>query len=96
MKTLRVVIKKEFKEDFVTRQAGEQLRIMIIKAFNDKQKIEVDFSDAQVASLSFMDEAFAKLLLEGWKKEDISQRISFVNLDPMDKAVLDKMILLRM
>ncbi|GEM_PF-632299 len=83
----KIIIKDLFPHDWVTREAGEKLRLMIINALVEKKKLEVDFSGMRIASVSFFDEGLAKLKLEklplGWQ-----EYLTVCNLNEWDKEVL--------
>jgi hypothetical protein len=90
MKT--ILIKKEFKADYITREAGERLRVIIEKSVEDGKPIELDFSDIIVASTSFFDEGIAKLAESGWKRKKLDRLIRFKNLNPRDSKVLERLL----
>lgn len=91
MKTIR--IKKEFQQDYISREAGERLRIMILRAAKEGKRAEIDFEHLKIASTSFLDEGLAKLVLEGWVKKDFDSRLELKNMDPKDRLVLEKLCL---
>lgn len=91
MKTNKIHIKSVFKDDYITRVAGEKLRNMILKSVSENKKVELDFTDLMVASTSFFDEAIAKLVDHGWNRDQLSENILFKNLHPKDKMVMEKM-----
>ncbi len=84
-----IKLKTEYKDDYISRVAGENLRKKMV---NSKNKITVDFENQIIASISFLDEGFAKLILEGWSKEKIKKNIEFKNIHPRDKDLIDKLI----
>ena len=85
---MKVIIKENFKEDYTTRPAGERLRDIILE---NEELIEIDFSEVKVASASFFDEAFAKLISEyNWKKIDFDTRVKFLNLYKHDLSLLNQ------
>ena len=90
MKTL--VIKDIFKQDYITREAGEELRTLILENYNNKQETTLDFSDIIIASTSFFDEGIAKLALEGWDKKTYNKFIIIKDINRMDMEVLNKML----
>lgn len=87
----KIQIKKEFREDYISREAGERLRQMILQATKDKGKVEIDFGGLLVASTSFFDEGFAKLALEGWTQENFDSYIQLKGLSPKDHEILKKL-----
>jgi len=93
MKT--ILIKIEFKDDHITRMAGERLRHFIEQSFQQKEKIILDFTDVTIASTSFFDEGIAKLAESGWDKKRLDNYIQFKNMHPKDRLVMEKMCNLR-
>lgn len=87
----QVYLKDDFRQDYISRAAGERLRRMIQNAAEASDTIEIDFKEVIVASTSFFDEGFAKLALEGWDKNRFEQVVKLKNLNPRDAKVMDKM-----
>lgn len=87
----KIIIKNEFKDDYISRAAGEKLRLMIEDCVSQNKSIELDFTDVTIASTSFFDEGIAKLALNGWDSKRLHQFIKFKNLNPRDFKVMDKM-----
>ncbi|MFA4972084.1 MAG: STAS-like domain-containing protein [bacterium] len=85
----RIDIKKEFPDDRMSREAGERLRNMILDAVNEGGRVEVDFGGLIIASTSFLDEGLAKLASHGWTPEKLKSAISFKNLHPRDRKVME-------
>ncbi len=89
---MKIIIKERFKNDFTTREAGEQLRKMILSS---SEKIIIDFADVKIASASFFDEGIAKLAHEGWNKQDLDSRIEFINIFSKDLELMHDTCLTR-
>lgn len=89
---MKIIIKDEFKDDWVTRVAGERLRHRILEILKKENSIELDFTGKMIASTSFFDEGIAKLRFEGMSVQDIDHKINFIGLHPRDKAIMDDMI----
>ncbi len=87
----KITIKTNFKNDYITRKAGEKLRLSIEESLQKKAQLELDFSDLVIASTSFFDEGIAKLALSGWTKKDFDNYITITNLNNRDQVVLEKM-----
>lgn len=85
---IQIKIKEQYKDDYITRAAGERLRLAILAAHRDQKKVEVDFSGLIVGSTSFFDEAFAKLSEEGWDAERFEKGVVLKELNKMDLRVL--------
>lgn len=87
---MKVIIKDAFKDDYISRQAGEKLRLMILKAIKSKEELFLDFKDLIVASTSFFDESIAKLIDENINVEEFLRYIVLENLNVNDQKVLNK------
>ncbi|MFH1654928.1 MAG: STAS-like domain-containing protein [Pseudomonadota bacterium] len=85
---VKIYIKKDFEGDWITRQSGERLRNMIVEASKKNEIVELDFTGVVIASTSFFDEGFAKLVDEGWTFEDLKSKIKFENMNNRDWNVL--------
>lgn len=90
-----IQIKKEFRNDYISREAGERLRRMILQVTKNKETVEIDFGGLLVASTSFFDEGFAKLAFEGWTQKNFDSHIRLKSLDPKDHGILKKLCLNR-
>ena len=84
-----VNIKQEFADDFISREAGERLRNIILEATKNDAPVEIDFTGKIIASTSFFDEGFAKLIEHGWTKEKMFSLIKFKNIHKRDMQVLE-------
>jgi len=84
MKKMKIVIKDTFSKDYITREAGEKLRNMIIQS---NEVLTIDFSNTKIASTSFFDEAFAKLSDEKIQKK-WKDFICIININELDKKLL--------
>ena len=80
-------IKKEFENDFTSREAGERLRHLIIGCNNG---VELDFLSLKIASASFFDEGIAKLSEENWTSEKLNSLVTIRNIFPRDLLLLQK------
>lgn len=87
----KTVIREMFKDDYISRVAGEKLRLLIEAACQAGEKIDIDFAGVIVASTSFFDEGIAKLAESGWDKKRLEQFVTFTHLDPRDREVMEKM-----
>ena len=79
-----IVIREEFRTDYISRGAGERLRLEILTSCPGQERIEIDFSGLKIGSASFFDEGIAKLKDEGWSRDDLKQKIIFQHLHPLD------------
>lgn len=86
---MQIVIKDEFKLDYISRASGEILRKLIAKSIKNKEFIILDFAGLIVASSAFFDEGIAKLCLEeGITADDFSSYVSIKNLNKNDLKLL--------
>jgi len=88
---LKINIKKDFSDDWITRKAGERLRNMILESDKKGEVVEICFEKMTLASTSFFDEGFAKLADEGWSLHDLKSKIKFIDIDERDWKVLTEM-----
>lgn len=86
-----IVIKEKFAQDYISREAGERLRLMILEADDAQEQIEIDFEGVTIASTSFFDEGVAKLALEGWTQEKFKERVLMKKMNPRDLGVMEHM-----
>lgn len=78
---------KDFLDSRVTtRSDGEVLRKHILQFWNDVDTFEIDFQSLQIASVSFLDEAFG-MLAEHFAKRDISKKIKILNMNENDEQI---------
>lgn len=85
---MKIIIRDSFKEDYISRQAGEKLRLMIIQAIKEKSELILDFDKLVVASTSFFDEGIAKLVDTEVTTEQFLKFIKLINLNKNDSKVL--------
>lgn len=82
-------IRQDFANDFISREAGERLRNIILEATKNDSPIEIDFAGKIIASAAFFDEGFAKLTEHGWTKEKMLSLIKFKGTYKRDMQVLE-------
>lgn len=87
----RINIRDSFKNDWISREAGERLRQMIVKSTAEGEVVEVDFQDMIIASTSFFDEGFAKLTELGWTKGKLHSLVRLKHIHEQDRGLLEKM-----
>lgn len=85
---MNILIRDFFKDDYITRQAGEKLRLIIVDSIMKKEKLILDFNELIIASTSFFDEGFAKLVDEKISLEDFFNFIVLKDLNKNDLKVL--------
>jgi len=84
-------IKRVAGTDTVSREHGRKIRKIIEQLLKVKNRISIDFSNLSIASPSFIDEAFAKLMLK-YPLDDIRTKLSFVNMTVFDRALLNDLV----
>jgi hypothetical protein len=90
-KEFHIDIKKMAGTDTVSREHGRKIRKIIEPLLKIKDKITIDFSNLSIASPSFIDEAFAKLMLK-YPLDGIKTKLSFVNMTDFDRALLNDLV----
>jgi len=91
---MKIDLKKTCEKKTITRKDGEHIRFLITDSWGKEKKITIDFSNLLVASVSFIDEAFGKLAFD-FRKEELTQKLSFENIKEYDKALLNDILLSR-
>lgn len=89
---MKIIIKEKFKNDFTTRDAGENLRNIIL---NSNEKVTLDFLDLKIASASFFDEGIGKLSSHGWTQDDYNTKLEIINIFSKDYLLLKKILSMR-
>ncbi|MBS1959535.1 MAG: hypothetical protein JST80_08705 [Bdellovibrionales bacterium] len=85
----KIDVFKEFTaEERMTRVGGEKLRLMILKI----HPVALEFAGRPIASVSFLDEGIAKLILEGWTAKDVEARLKFDRIHPRDLQIVRDLI----
>jgi hypothetical protein len=90
-KEFHIDIKKMAGTDTVSREHGRKIRKIIERFLKIKDKITIDFSNLSIASPSFIDEAFAKLMLK-YPLDGIRTKLSFINMTEFDRALLNDLV----
>lgn len=90
-KEFYIDIKRMAGTDTVSREHGRKIRKIIEQLLKVKDKLTVDFSSLSIASPSFIDEAFAKLMLK-YPLDEIRQKLLFVNMTEFDRALLNDLV----
>jgi len=90
-KEFYIDIKKTAGTDTVSREHGKKIRIIIERLLKIKDRITIDFSNLSIASPSFIDEAFAKLLLK-CSLDELRDKLSFINITEFDRALLNDLV----
>lgn len=90
-KEFYIDIKKMAGTDTVSREHGRKIRKRIELFLKIKDRITIDFSNLSIASPSFIDEAFAKLLLK-YSLEELKEKLLFINMTDFDRALLNDLV----
>lgn len=90
-KEFYINIKKMAGTDTVSREHGRKIRKFVEQLLKVKDRITVDFSNLSIASPSFIDEAFARLLLK-YSSEELKEKLLFVNMTEFDRALLNDLV----
>lgn len=90
-KEFHLDIKKVAGTDTVSREHGRKIRKRIELFLKIKDRITIDFSNLSIASPSFIDEAFAKLLLK-YSLEELKEKLLFINMTDFDRALLNDLV----
>lgn len=89
---MKILIKEKFSKDYISREAGERLRMLIL---SEEGPHELDFSGLKIASISFFDESIAKLAEVGWTSDTIKESLVFKNLYKFDEKLLKQVCIAR-
>jgi hypothetical protein len=71
-----VIMKVTFKDDYITRPAGEKLRGMIVESVQKNEKLILNFEGLTIASTSFFDEGIAKIKENGVSEKEFAEFIT--------------------
>jgi STAS-like domain of unknown function (DUF4325) len=82
-------------DDLITRKGGATVRNAIEEAWNRADTIVVDFGNKRIASISFMDEAFGKLV-RNHDREELLAKFRPIRIRPFDKVLLNDVVSLRL
>jgi len=75
----------------VTRQDGKKVYRVIIKHWDKVDRIEVDFGNLTIASVSFLDEAVGQLALR-YTRNEFASKIKLCRITHRDKRLLNDII----
>jgi hypothetical protein len=74
-----------------TRPQGRRVRLFMLKNWSDVDQFTVMFEKGLRATISFMDEAFAKLL-EGYSLDEFAEKVKFGRLSEYNEQLLVKAV----
>lgn len=75
----------------LTRADGKLLNNLIVGHWVKSNVIEIDFSNAIVASVSFLDEAIGQLIAR-FSRKDISAKLKLIRISQFDKKLLNDIV----
>ena len=75
----------------LTRADGKLLNNLIVGHWAKSNVIEIDFSNAIVASVSFLDEAIGQLVAR-FSRKDISAKLKLARISQFDKKLLNDIV----
>ena len=91
---MEIILKDMCAKQTITRNDAEVISRMIKDAWDREDKINIDFGNILIASVSFLDEAFGKLAFD-YSKELLTQKLSFNNMEEYDRALLNDILISR-
>ncbi len=94
MKEKIIKIDEHCGDNRVSREDGLRMREWIQKEWGKHDRFVFDFNNILIASVSFMDEAFAKLAFE-YNRDELAGKLKFENLRPFDRALLNDLVMAR-
>jgi hypothetical protein len=78
-------------KNVVTREDGKKVHDYIVSKWVDSEKIEIDFGNVLIASVSFFDEIFGKLAFE-YTRNELTSKLQPVNMQEFDRALLNDIL----
>ena len=87
-------IKEVVHKSLSSRKDGRKLRRHLEKLWDENDRLEIDFSGMEIASVSFLDEAFGALL-DNHSLDEMKGKLSFINIEDEDRKLLNYIILSR-
>jgi len=91
---MEIILKDMCAKQTITRNDAGVISRMIKGAWDREDKINIDFGNILIASVSFLDEAFGKLAFD-YSKELLTQKLSFNNMEEYDRALLNDILISR-
>lgn len=88
---MKINIKELCGKKIVTRDDGERLNKILSEKWDNEKTFEIDFNNTLVASVSFMDEVFGKLVTQ-CTKEDLQKKLKLKNILEYDRALLNDIL----
>lgn len=94
MSEVKININDTCGKNVVTREDGRKVHDLILSHWNNVDKIQIDFGNILVASVSFFDEIFGKLAYE-YSRTELTSKLHPVNIQEFDRAMLNDIMVSR-
>ena len=94
MKEFIININKVCGNNIVTREDGKKVHDLIIQQWNEFEKIQIDFGNVLIASVSFIDDIFGKLAFE-FERQTVQSKLQIVNIQDFDRALVNDILISR-
>ncbi|MFA7254472.1 MAG: STAS-like domain-containing protein [Candidatus Omnitrophota bacterium] len=88
---ININIKDHYGKEIGGREAGQRLRLFLEDNWSSTDRFEVDFDQNKIASISFFDEVFGKLVFK-YAPSELKTKLVLKNIDPLDKELLNSVI----
>ncbi|MCB2211849.1 STAS-like domain-containing protein [bacterium] len=92
---MRMIVQQEVGSSLSSREEGKRLRESILAVLHDHDFVELDFESELVASVSFLDEALARLV-EDLPTSDLKKRVRLLNFTEQDRQLLNMLTAARL
>jgi len=90
----KIVVSEVVGRKISSRTDGKLFRQKLLEMMKKEKRIVLDFTGLEIASVSFLDEAFGRLTDE-FSLEELKDRLAFENMDDGDRKLLNFVILSR-
>ena len=88
---ISINIKDHYGKEIGSREWGQRLRSFLEDNWSKTDKIEIDFNQNKIASISFFDEVFGKLVFK-YAPAELKNKLVLKNIDDFDKELLNSVI----
>lgn len=92
---MKIDIQKICGKKTVTRADGQVINRLLTDNWDKTNEFQIDFGNLLIASVSFIDEAFGRLA-HCYSFDDLKQKLSFDNMVPYDRKLLNDIIFSRL
>jgi len=91
---MKINLQKVCDKQTITREDGRKINEMIVSGWTKEEKIIIDFNNILIASVSFFDEAFGKLIFD-YSKEYFKNNLNIINIEDYDRRLLNDILISR-